>query len=185
MKLDLDLVGDDVKGGPGPFADREVSPAQGEAAGEDPGVALGREGGGHQDLPGLALDGQVAGDLVAVIADGLDAARGEAGGRKGRGVEPGLGRHLFIGLRGTGINAGQVNLDHDLGAGRLGRIKVQLAAEGLETAVHADPHLGVAKGDATLVGLELGEFHGLGCGGHQGAQGKQEGKSFHLRISGA
>ena len=67
-ELDQDIIGDDVEFGPAAFANRKVGAADGEAAFEDAAVALGGEGGGHDDILRFALDVQLAGDFIFVAA---------------------------------------------------------------------------------------------------------------------
>src|SRR5574343_893213 len=137
-ELDADVVGDDVELGPAAFADREIGAAQREPAFEDAVVALGGEAGREAQVLALALDRQLAGDLVAVVAERLDAARHKAGDREGGAVEPRLAGDFLVGFGRAGVDAGQLDIEADAGSGWLGRVKTQLAGKFAEAAVHLD-----------------------------------------------
>jgi hypothetical protein len=121
LEIDADIVGDDVELGPGAFADREVAAAYGQATGEHAVLALGGEAGRDDDRLCAALDRQLAGDLVAVVAERLDAGRDEARGREVAAVEPRLAGDFLVALGGPGVDAGQLDVDRrPAAAGRAG-----------------------------------------------------------------
>ena len=101
MELDRNVVGNDVEGGPWPFADGKVAAPDGEAAVETGAIALGGVGQWSDDGLRFALDRQLAGDFVAVAAERFETARFKTRGREGLGVEPLLAADLVVGLAGT------------------------------------------------------------------------------------
>jgi len=70
-----------------------------------------------------------------------------------------------IAFGGTGIDAGQSDVDGRLGRCRVGRVKIQLCGECAKFPVHRHAHLLITKRDGALVGLDVLVFNGMGAEG--------------------
>src|SRR5512134_3975074 len=123
METDRDFIGHGGEVGPGPFADGEIRALDDYRAVEDALAAFLLEGEGRDGVLGPALDAQLAGQLISVAAQGLDAGGHEPGGGIGLDVEPLPADDLFVGLAGSRVDAGEVDLDIRLGSLQPGGIE--------------------------------------------------------------
>lgn len=104
---------------------------EGKSALEYAGLALRGESRRNDDVLGLALDRQLTGGFIAVVAQRLDAAGLKTRRRERRDVEPNLAGHFLIALGGSGINARQVNIHGGFGRFRALGSKLNCAVKRL------------------------------------------------------